>query len=60
MKFDMIKQVSKAITVAMVLLKVVLHETSSLWLQGFLTLSSVSCSNWNTYYRYKKLFSVNI
>lgn len=44
----------------MVLLKVVLHKSSSLGLQGFLTLSITLCSNWNTYYRYKKLFSVNI
>jgi len=55
----MIKQVSKAITVAMILLKVVLHKTSLLWLQGFLTLSITLCSNWNTYYSHKKLFSVN-
>jgi hypothetical protein len=43
----------------MVLLKVVLHKTSLLGLQGFLTLSITSCSNWNTYYRHKKLFSVH-
>jgi hypothetical protein len=55
----MIKQVSKALTVAMVLLKAVLHKTSSLRLQSCLTLSIMLCSNWNTYYTHKKIFSVN-